>query len=59
MPGSAIAVLEEEVPYHPLGNPTDGFCPPRRRSLGLGLEATPTLAEALAPRIARTAARRK
>ncbi|NRQ38940.1 DinB family protein [Nonomuraea sp. NN258] len=53
------AVLEEETPYHPLGlcgawMPTDAMA-----KLGLDREATPTLDEVLAPRLARMASMRR
>ncbi len=53
------AVLEEEAPYHPLGLPTGGTPPDVVAKLGLTLEATPTLDEVLAPRLARMAAMRR
>jgi DinB family protein len=53
------AVLEEEAPYHPLGFPTGGMPPEASAKLGLTLEATPTLEEVLAPRLARMAAMRR
>ncbi|MEA5360367.1 DinB family protein [Amycolatopsis sp., V23-08] len=53
------AVLEEEAPYHPLGYPHGGMPPEEAAKLGLTLEATPTLEEVLAPRLARMAAMRR
>lgn len=53
------AVLEEEAPYHPLGLPAGGMPPEEAAKLGLTLEATPTLDEVLAPRLARMAAMRR
>jgi hypothetical protein len=53
------AVLEEETPYHPLGFPYDGMPPDASAKLGLTLEATPTLDEVLAPRLARMATMRR
>lgn len=53
------AVLEEEAPYHPLGFPAGGTPPEEAAKLGLTLEATPTLDEVLAPRLARMAAMRR
>ncbi|MGW3959149.1 DinB family protein [Amycolatopsis sp. NPDC005003] len=53
------AVLEEETPYHPLGFPAGGMPPEEAAKLGLTLEATPTLEEVLAPRLARMAAMRR
>jgi hypothetical protein len=51
-------VLEEEAPYHPLGFPAGGMPPDAAAKLGLILEATPTLDEVLAPRLARMATMR-
>src|SRR5688572_32695320 len=50
------AVLEEDAPCHPLGLPGGGM-PAAEASakLGLTLDATPTLGEVLAPRLARMA----
>ncbi|MEU0790677.1 DinB family protein [Amycolatopsis sp. NPDC005961] len=53
------AVLEEEAPYHPLGYPHGGMPPEEAEKLGLTLDATPTLDEVLAPRLARMAAMRR
>ncbi|MEV4056817.1 DinB family protein [Amycolatopsis sp. NPDC049688] len=53
------AVLEEEAPYHSLGLPAGGMPPEDAAKLGLTLEATPTLDEVLAPRLARMAAMRR
>lgn len=53
------AVLEEEAPYHPLGFPAGGMPPEEAAKLGLTLEATPTLDEVLAPRLARMATMRR
>ncbi|GHG31237.1 MULTISPECIES: DinB family protein [Amycolatopsis] len=53
------AVLEEEAPYHPLGLPAGGTPPDEAAKLGLTLEATPTLDEVLAPRLARMATMRR
>ena len=47
------AVLAEESPYHPLGLPAGGMPADASAKLGLTLEATPTLGEVLAPRLAR------
>ena len=49
------AVLEEEAPYHPWGVPASGLPPEAATALGLVLDATPTLEEVLAPRLARLA----
>jgi len=53
------AVLEEEAPYHPLGFPAGGTPPEEAAKLGLTLDATPTLEEVLAPRLARMAVMRR
>ncbi|MCR6489219.1 DinB family protein [Amycolatopsis sp. OK19-0408] len=53
------AVLEEDAPYHPLGYPHGGMPPEQAAKLGLTLDATPTLAEVLAPRLARMATMRR
>ena len=53
------AVLEEDAPYHPLGLPYRGMPPDAAAKLGLTLEATPTLDEVLAPRLARMATMRR
>ena len=53
------AVLEQEAPYHPLGLPFGGMPPDATAKLGLTLEATPTLGETLAPRLARMATMRR
>jgi hypothetical protein len=53
------AVLEEEEPYHPLGFPAGGTPPDEMAKLGLTPEATPTLDEVLAPRLARMATMRR
>ncbi|WP_410673714.1 DinB family protein [Amycolatopsis sp. cmx-4-68] len=53
------AVLEEEAPYDPLGLPAGGTPPDEAAKLGLTLEATPTLDEVLAPRLARMATMRR
>jgi hypothetical protein len=52
------AVLEEQAPYHPLGLPAGGMPRDAAAKLGLILEATPTLDEVLAPRLARMATMR-
>jgi hypothetical protein len=52
-------VLEEEAPYHPLGFPAGGTPAAEAAKLGLTLEATPTLDEVLAPRLARKAVMRR
>ncbi|MEV6596700.1 DinB family protein [Actinoplanes sp. NPDC051346] len=52
------AVLEEEAPYHQWGFPAGGMPPDAAAKLGLVLEATPTLDEVLAPRLARMATMR-
>lgn len=52
------AVLEEEAPYHPLGFPAGGTPPEATAKLGLTVDATPTLDEVLAPRLARMATMR-
>ena len=52
------AVLEERSPYHPLGLPAGGMPPDAAAKLGLTIEATPTLGETLAPRLARMATMR-
>ncbi|MCK2238930.1 MULTISPECIES: DinB family protein [unclassified Crossiella] len=53
------AVLAEESPYHPLGFPAGGMPPEAAAKLGLTLDATPTLEEVLAPRLARMAVMRR
>ena len=53
------AVLEEDAPYHPLGLPGGGMPPEASAKLGLTLDATPTLDEVLAPRLARMATMRR
>ncbi|HET6562347.1 MAG TPA: DinB family protein [Marmoricola sp.] len=53
------AVLEEEAPYHPLGFPAGGMPREAAAKLGLTLEATPTLDEVLAARLARRATMRR
>ena len=53
------AVLEEDAPYHPLGFPVGRMLPEATATLGLTLEATPTLDEVLAPRLARMATMRR
>jgi len=53
------AVLEEEAPYHPLGLPAGAMPPDAAAKLGLTPEATPTLGETLAPRLARMATMRR
>lgn len=53
------AVLEEKAPYHALGLPASGMPPQATVELGLTCEATPTLDEVLAPRLARMAAMRR
>jgi DinB superfamily len=53
------AVLEEEHPYHPLGFPAGGMPADASAKLGLTLDATPTLHEVLAPRLARMATMRR
>jgi hypothetical protein len=52
------AVLEEAAPYHPFGFPDGGMPPDATAKLGLTPEATPTLDEVLAPRLARMATMR-
>jgi hypothetical protein len=46
------AVLEEAAPYRPLGLPAGGMPPDAAAKLGRTLEATPTLDQVLAPRLA-------
>ena len=53
------AVLEEEAPYHALGFPAGGMPADAAASLGLTLDATPTLDEVLAPRLLRMATMRR
>jgi hypothetical protein len=53
------AVLEEEAPYHPWGLPASGTSPDETARLGLTVDATPTLSEALVPRLARMATMRR
>jgi len=53
------AVLEEAAPYHPLGFPAGGMPADESAKLGLTLDATPTLDEVLAPRLARMATMRR
>jgi hypothetical protein len=53
------AVLEEEAPYHPLGLPAGGTPPDASAKLGLSVDATATLDEVLAPRLARMATMRR
>lgn len=53
------AVLEEEAPYHPWGLPAGGMPPDAAAKLGLDLDATPSLDEVLAPRLARMAVMRR
>ncbi len=53
------AVLEEPTPYHPLGFPAGGTPPNEMAKLGLTFDATPTLDEVLAPRLARMATMRR
>ncbi len=53
------AVLEEESPYHPLGFPAGGTPSDVMVQLGLTFDATPTLDEVLAPRLARMATVRR
>ena len=53
------AVLEEEAPYHPLGLPHGGMPTDEAARLGLTLDATPTLDEVLAARLARMATMRR
>ncbi|WNV87923.1 DinB family protein [Umezawaea sp. Da 62-37] len=53
------AVLEEETPYHPFGFPAGGMPPEESAKLGLTLDATPTLDQVLAPRLARMATMRR
>jgi len=52
-------VLEEDAPYHPLGFPAGGTPPDAAASLGLTLEATPTLEQVLAARRTRMATVRR
>jgi hypothetical protein len=53
------AVLEEDAPYHPFGFTAGGMPPDEAAKLGLTLEATPSLDEVLAPRLARMATMRR
>jgi hypothetical protein len=53
------SVLEEEAPYHPWGLPAGGTSPDETARLGLTVDATPTLNEALVPRLARMATMRR
>jgi hypothetical protein len=53
------AVLEEPAPNHPLGLPHGGMPPDAVAKLGLRVEATATLEEVLAPRLARMATMRR
>ncbi|HEY8474186.1 MAG TPA: DinB family protein [Natronosporangium sp.] len=53
------AVLEEDAPFHPLGLPYSGMPPAEAAKLGLTLDATPTLDQVLAPRLARMATMRR
>ncbi len=53
------AVLEEEAPYHPWGFPAGGTPPEVEATLGLTVDATPTLDEVLVPRLARMATMRQ
>jgi hypothetical protein len=53
------AVLEEETPYHPWGFPAGGMPPDEAAKLGLTVDATPTLDEVLAARLARMATMRR
>ena len=53
------AVLEEGAPYHPLGFPAGGMPRDEAARLGLALDATPTLDEVLAPRLARMTTMRR
>ena len=53
------AVLEDEAPYHPLGFPAGGMPADAAAKLGLTLDATPTLDEVLARRLARMATMRR
>ena len=53
------AVLEQDAPYHPLGLPSGGMPAAEAAKLGLTLDATPTLAQVLAPRLARMATMRR
>ncbi|MEP7019463.1 MAG: DinB family protein, partial [Pseudonocardiales bacterium] len=50
---------EEEAPYHALGFPAGGMAPDAAAKLGLTLEATPTLDDVLAARLARVATMRR
>lgn len=52
------AVLEEDTPYHPWGIPAGGTAADTAATIGLTLDATPTLDEVLAARGARTATMR-
>jgi len=53
------AVLEEDTPCHPLGLPYSGMPLEAKEKLGVTLDATPTLDEVLAPRLARMATMRR
>ena len=53
------SVLEEDSPYHPLGYPYGGMPREEVDKLGLTLDATPTLDDVLAPRLARMATMRR
>jgi uncharacterized damage-inducible protein DinB len=53
------AVLEEDSPFHPLGLPHDGMSPDESASLGLTLDATPSLDEVLSARLERMATTRR
>lgn len=53
------AVLEEDDPYHPLGLPAGGTTSDAAATVGLTLEATPTLEEVLVPRLVRMASMRR
>jgi hypothetical protein len=44
------AILDEALPYHPLGLPQPGFPPAEAAALGLDLDACPSLAEAMEAR---------
>jgi len=53
------AVLEEEAPYKPLGFPAGGMPAEEAAKLGLTLDASPTLDEVIALRLARMATMRR
>lgn len=54
------AVLEEPAPYHPFGLPAEpGFSAADNSKMGLTPDASPTLVDVLAPRLARMAVMRR